>query len=38
MAMRGIPTGSPDYLRAQDLAMVSRTGLKKDKKGKRDRE
>ena len=38
MAMRGIPTGSPDYLRAQDIAMVSRTELKKDKKGNRDRE
>ena len=37
MAMRGIPAGSPDYLRAQDIAMVSRTELKKDKKG-RDRE
>jgi predicted Zn-dependent protease len=33
MAMKGIPTGSPDYLRAQDIAMVSRTELaKKDKK------
>jgi predicted Zn-dependent protease len=38
MAMRGIPAGSPDYLRAQDIAMVSRTELKKDKKGNRDRE
>jgi len=38
MAMRGIPPGSPDYLRAQDIAMVSRTELKKDKKGNRDRE
>ncbi|HET6941219.1 MAG TPA: M48 family metalloprotease [Sphingomicrobium sp.] len=37
MAMRGIPAGTPDYLRAQDIAMVSRTELKKDKKG-RDRE
>lgn len=36
-AMRGIPAGTPDYLRAQDIAMVSRTELKKDKKG-RDRE
>ncbi|GAA4744992.1 M48 family metalloprotease [Sphingomonas daechungensis] len=36
-AMRGIPVGTPDYLRAQDIAMVSRTALKKDKKG-RDRE
>jgi len=38
MAMRGIPASSPDYLRAQDIAMVSRTELKKDKKGNRDRE
>ena len=37
MAMRGIPAGTPDYLRAQDIAMVSKTELKKDKKG-RDRE
>ena len=33
MAMKGIPVGSPDYLRAQDIAMVSRAELaKKDKK------
>lgn len=33
MAMRGIPQGTPDYLRAQDIAMVSRAELaKKDKK------
>jgi predicted Zn-dependent protease len=33
MAMKGIAPGSPDYLRAQDIAMVSRTELKKkDKK------
>ncbi len=38
MAMRGIPSGTPDYLRAQDIAMVSKTELKKDKKGNRDRE
>ena len=37
LAMRGIPAGSPDYLRAQDIAMVSRAELKKDKKF-RDRE
>lgn len=37
MAMRGIPEGTPDYLRAQDIAMVSRTELTKDKKG-RDRQ
>ena len=35
MAMRGIPTGTPDYLRAQDIAMVSKVELK-DKKGNRD--
>ena len=38
MAMRGIPAGTPDYLRAQDIAMVSKIELNKDKKGKRDRE
>ena len=38
MALRGIPAGTPDYLRAQDIAMVSKIELKKDKKGKRDRE
>jgi len=33
MAMKGIPVGTPDYLRAQDIAMVSRAELaKKDKK------
>jgi len=33
VAMKGIPTGTPDYLRAQDIAMVSRAELaKKDKK------
>ena len=36
MAMKGIPAGSPDYLRAQDIAMVSRAELKKDKKNRRD--
>jgi hypothetical protein len=31
--MKSIPAGSPDYLRAQDIAMVSRAELvKKDKK------
>ena len=30
MAMRGIPAGSPDYLRAQDIAMVSCAELTKD--------
>jgi predicted Zn-dependent protease len=37
MAMRGIPAGSPDYLRAQDIAMVSKAELK-DKKGNRGRD
>ena len=37
-AMKAIPAGSPDYLRAQDIAMVSKTELKKDKKGNRDRD
>jgi len=33
MAMRGIPQGTPDYLRAQDIVMVSKAELaKKDKK------
>jgi predicted Zn-dependent protease len=33
MAMKGIPSGTPDYLRAQDIAMVSRAELaKKDKR------
>ena len=37
MAMRGIPPGTPDYLRAQDIAMVSRAELaKKDKKYRKD--
>ncbi|MEO5611946.1 MAG: M48 family metalloprotease [Sphingomicrobium sp.] len=36
LALRGIPQGTPDYLRAQDIAMVSRTELKKDKKYRRE--
>jgi predicted Zn-dependent protease len=33
MAMKGIPNGTPDWLRAQDIAMVSRVELaKKDKR------
>jgi len=32
-AMMGIPAGTPDYLRAQDIYMVSENALKKDKKG-----
>jgi len=30
-AMKGIPTGSPDWIRAQDIAMVSRTEVEKNK-------
>ena len=37
MAMAGLPAGSPDYLRAQDIAMVSEEAVKKDKnKGERE--
>lgn len=36
-AMRGIPAGTPDYLRAQDIAMVARNQIKKDKKDKKDK-
>jgi predicted Zn-dependent protease len=39
MAMRGIPPGTPDYLRAQDIAMVSKAELaKKDKKYRDDKD
>jgi len=39
MAMKGIPSGTPDYLRAQDIAMVSRAELgKKDKKYRDEKE
>lgn len=31
-AMQGIPTGTPDWVRAQDIAMVSRAEVEKDKK------
>jgi predicted Zn-dependent protease len=37
MAMKGIPQGSPDWLRAQDIAMVSKTELAK-KKDRKERE
>ena len=38
MAMAGLTPGSPDYLRAQDIAMVSEEAVKKDKKnGERER-
>ena len=35
-AMMGLRSNTPDYLRAQDIAMVSETQLKKNKKNKRD--
>jgi predicted Zn-dependent protease len=35
MAMKGIPAGTPDWLRAQDIAMVSKAELKK--KDRKDR-
>jgi predicted Zn-dependent protease len=35
-AMMELKNGTPDYLRAQDIAMVSETQLKKDKRRKRD--
>ena len=39
MAMKGIPANTPDWLRAQDIAMVSRTELaKKDKKYRDDKD
>ena len=37
MAMKGIPPGTPDWLRAQDIAMVSKAELSK-KKNRKDRE
>jgi predicted Zn-dependent protease len=37
MAMKGIPLGTPDYLRAQDIAMVSRAELAKKDKRYRDK-
>jgi predicted Zn-dependent protease len=39
MAMKGIPAGTPDFLRAQDIAMVSRAELaKKDKKYRNEKD
>ena len=37
-AMKAIPPGSPDWLRAQDIAMVSRTELAKKDKRYRDKD
>jgi predicted Zn-dependent protease len=36
-AMAGLKTGSPDWLRAQDIVMVSQNALEKDRKGRRQR-
>lgn len=33
-AMKGIPTGSPDWIRAQDIAMVSRVAAEKEKRNR----
>lgn len=39
MALKGIPPNTPDYLRAQDIAMVSRNELaKKDKRYRDDKD
>jgi predicted Zn-dependent protease len=32
MAVRGLPTGSPDWIRAQDIVMVSRTAVGDEKR------
>ena len=37
-ALKAIPTGTPDWLRAQDIAMVSRTELGKKDKRYRDKD
>jgi predicted Zn-dependent protease len=34
MAMAGIPRGTPDWIRAQDIAMVSKAAME-DQKGKK---
>ena len=36
LAMAGIPRGTPDFIRAQDIALVSQAELDKDKKKKKD--
>jgi predicted Zn-dependent protease len=33
-AMAGIPTGTPDWVRAQDIAMVSRSEVEREKKNR----
>jgi predicted Zn-dependent protease len=35
MAMNGLPAGSADYLRAQDIALVAKTQAEKDKKDRK---
>ena len=35
LAMAGIPKGTPDWIRAQDIAMVSKTEVDRTKRGKR---
>ena len=35
LAMRGIPAGSPDWIRAQDIAMVSRAEAEREKDRKK---
>ena len=37
-AMMGLPVGTPDWLRAQDIAMVSRTAVQRARNGNRDRD
>ncbi|NIJ07729.1 putative Zn-dependent protease [Sphingomonas vulcanisoli] len=34
MAMRGLPTGSPDWLRAQDIALTAADEAKRQRKGR----
>jgi predicted Zn-dependent protease len=34
-AMRGIPTGTPDWIRAQDISLVARDEAERDKKKRR---
>ncbi len=36
-AMAGIPTGSADWIRAQDIAMVARAEIERDPKGRKRR-
>jgi predicted Zn-dependent protease len=35
LALQGIPTGTPDWIRAQDIAMVSRAEVEREKDRKR---